>query len=92
MNLLPNFNPQAVGENKMWSYKTNKGTFYIVQRQKRFHVIYNDEYLDSYSTPEKAADDLSGGHIVAPSNGVDPGELGIPDDLGDWEFTRSNAS
>lgn len=76
----------------MWSYKTHKGTFHIVQRQKRFLVIYNDECLGSYTSPKQAADDLSGGHTYAPSNGVDPGELEISDDLGDWEFFRSNAS
>lgn len=70
--------------------KTHKGTFYIVQRRSRFHIIYNNEDLGSYSTPEQAADDLSGGHTFTPSNGVDPIELEISDDLGDWEFTRSN--
>ena len=72
----------------MWSYKTRKGTFFIVERDGRFHVIYDDEDLGSYSTPEQAADDLAGGHTSWPSSGVDPGELGISEDLGDWEVVH----
>lgn len=73
----------------MWSYKTRAGTFYIIPIKKRFHALYEDEDLGSYITPEQAADDLAGGHTFWPSSGIDPGEMEISDDLGDWEFNSS---
>lgn len=72
----------------MWSYSTPKGVFYIIKKTGRFHVIYDDEDLGSYATPQQAVDDVSAGHTFWPSSGIDPGELGISDDLGDWEYIR----
>jgi len=72
----------------MWSYKTSKGTFYIDKKANRYRVIFNDEDLGSYATPQQAVDDVSGGHTFWPSSGIDPGELGISDDLGDWEVLQ----
>ena len=70
----------------MWHYRTHKGVFYIVPRDGQYEVIFDDDRLGSYPTPEQAADDLAGGHTYWPSAGFDPGELGISDDLGDWTF------
>jgi hypothetical protein len=71
--------------NRRYSFNTRAGTFHIVNRKGRFHIIFREEDLGSYATPEQAADDLAGGHTFSPSSGVDPGSLGIPGDLSEWE-------
>ena len=68
-----------------YSFKTKSGTFQIVQREDRWHAMFKGDSLGSYSTPEKAADDLAGGHTFTPSSGVDTAALGIPHDLTEWE-------
>lgn len=69
----------------MWYYKTTKGTVQITHKKDgRYHVIYDDESLGAYTTPQQAVDDASGGHTFMPSNGVDLGEIGLPYDLPDW--------
>jgi len=73
----------------MFRYSTGAGPFYIVEKNARFHVIYDDEDLGSYATPQQAVDDLAGGHTYWPSSGLDPSELGIPEDLSFWEHLRS---
>ena len=69
----------------MWHYKTKRGTVSIKQHKNgRYEVIYDQESLGSYKTPQQAADDVAGGHTFMPSNGVDLGELDIPADLPEW--------
>lgn len=68
----------------MWYYPTKKGTVSIIEKNRRFHVMYENESLGSYSSPQQAADDVSGGHTFTPSNGVDFAELNIPYDLSEW--------
>jgi hypothetical protein len=70
-------------------YQTQVGVFSIVQKGNRWHIIYREEDLGNYHTPRAAASDLSGGHTFSPSNGVDPGTLGIPEDLTEWETKYS---
>jgi hypothetical protein len=89
--MLRSFLAGRISRKLMWSYKTPKGTFHIIKPDAWFHIIYDGEDLGSYATPEQAADDLAGGHTFSPSNGVDPGELEISDDLGDWKFTKPKA-
>ncbi|MGJ8586441.1 MAG: hypothetical protein ACSHXD_20315 [Marinosulfonomonas sp.] len=68
-----------------YQYYTSSGTVGILPEPKgRWKVMFDEENLGSYHTPEAAADDVSGGHTFSPSNGVDLGELGIPEDLSDW--------
>jgi hypothetical protein len=74
-----------------YRYQTRKGVFEIVPKYERFEIIYEEESLGSYSSPEKAADDLSGGHTCTPSNGIDTGNLGIPDDISEWERIYSKS-
>jgi hypothetical protein len=69
----------------MWTYKTNAGSFFIIESSKWFHAVFEDERLGSYVAPERAADKLSGGLTLWPSSGINPGELGIPDDLSKWD-------
>lgn len=73
----------------MWRYKTKEGTFYIVEKNGWFQVVFDNDSLGSYKTPQQAVDDLAGGHTFWPSSGVDPSELCIPEDLGEWERVRS---
>lgn len=54
------------------------------ESEGRYKIMYGDENLGSYHSPEAAADDLVGGHTFFPSDGTDPSELAIPEDLGDW--------
>lgn len=70
---------------KLYSYKTRAGTFYIAEHDGRFHAVFAEESLGSYATLQQAAEDLAGGHTFTPSSGVDTSELGIPEDLSEWE-------
>jgi hypothetical protein len=71
----------------LYTFHTAKGPFVIVQRDNRWHVLYDGEDLGNYHSPRAAASDLSGGHTSSPGNGVDPGSLSIPEDLGEWEVS-----
>lgn len=73
----------------MYIYRTRAGEFQIVKRGDRWHVIYQGESLGSYDSPRLAASDVSGGHTFSTSNGVDPGVLGIPEDITEWELRNS---
>ena len=73
----------------MYTYQTKAGVFSIIQRDKKWHIIYQNENLGSYISPRMAASDLSGGHTFSPSNGIDPGKLGIPEDINEWELINS---
>lgn len=68
----------------MWHYKTRKGVVYLIKRGSRYHVIYQNEDLGDYPSPQQAIDDVVGGHTESPSNGVDLEEMNLPDDLEDW--------
>ena len=47
--------------------------------------MFRDENLGSYYSAQAAADDVSGGRTMTPSDGTDLGALDIPGDLGEWE-------
>lgn len=63
-------------------HRTRRGTFYIKQSGFRWGLYFEDEHLDTYGTPQQAAEDVAGGHSSWP--GFDPSTLGIPDDIGEW--------
>jgi len=71
--------------------KTKAGTFYIGQsRDGRFHPIYDDEDLGSYSRIYQATEDLAMNatfSVLHKSTGklLDTSELGIPEDPEEWE-------
>lgn len=71
-----------------WTYHTSVGMFAIIDHDGQFLARFEDEALDSYATPEQAAEDLAGGHTITPSCG-DTARLGIPDDLSEWTDTSS---
>lgn len=66
-------------------HQTRRGSVMIVPIQGRWCIVYDEENLGSYHSPMAAVDDAAGGHTFTPSNGVDLGNLGLSDDLGDWE-------
>jgi hypothetical protein len=65
-------------------WDTRIGPFYIAASGGRFEVLYQDEPLGSYPTPEMAAADLAGGHTFSIAAGIDTATLGIPEDLKEW--------
>lgn len=69
-------------------YNSRFGTFTIMQKNNRWHIVFDGENLGSYATPEQALDDLVGGHTYWPSNGIDPSECGLPDELSAWSKSR----
>jgi len=71
-----------------WTAPTRLGTFYIKPIRDRFAVLYEDETLGSYHSPESALDDLVGGHTFIPSSGIDTSTAGLPSNLSEWEFVR----
>lgn len=68
-----------------YKHDSRFGPVYIVPKQGRWHIVFDDEDLGSYHSPEAAADDAAGGHTSTPSNGIDLDRLNLSDDLGDWE-------
>ena len=76
-----------------WSYKTSIGTFYIVPKGGRFHLLYNNQDLGNYYQPWHISEDLSEGkpaNIVSTTGEVLSSVrfLNIPGDLGKWETSR----
>lgn len=66
-------------------YRTTPGTFRIAREGQRWRCWYEDEKLmGTYLSPQHALDDLAGGHTDWPSCG-DPSELGLPDEISDWQ-------
>ena len=71
---------------KLYVCTTRVGPFYIAQSSDgRFHPVYRDENLGSYSTAQQAAEDLAGGHTFTVGGGIDSARLGIPQDVSEWE-------
>lgn len=61
------------------------GLFSIrLDRNGRWHAMFEDEDLGSYVSAQHACDDLAGGHTFMPSCG-DTALQRLPDEVGDWE-------
>ena len=70
----------------LYKWNTKIGTFYIAQSEDgRFHPVYENESLGSYSQAWQAAEDLSGGHTFSIPSGHDTSSLGIPENYSEWE-------
>jgi hypothetical protein len=79
------FNAEISGRTlRGFIYQTRRESATIIPQGVRWSIIYQNENLGSYHSPEAAADDASGGHTFSPSNGVDLGQPGISADIGDW--------
>ncbi|MBO6559950.1 MAG: hypothetical protein JJ959_05410 [Nisaea sp.] len=57
----------------------------IPEGNGQYKVMFRDENLGSYMNAAQAADDVAGGYTHSPGDGIDFGQLGIPDDLGEWD-------
>lgn len=69
-----------------YQYFTGKETIKLMpEASGRYAVMYGNENLGSYHSAKAAADDVSGGHTFAPSDGTDLADLGIPGDLHEWD-------
>jgi len=72
-------------------YDTSMGTFYIGQSDDgRFHPIFDNEDLGSYSEVWQASEDLANDatfSVQHPKTGelLDTSELGIPEDPTEWD-------
>ena len=72
-----------------WVYRTPRGQVSIVPTPDgRYLAMFEDEVLGSYHSPASALDDLVGGHTVTPSIGIETDELGLPEELSEWEVAR----
>jgi hypothetical protein len=69
---------------KLYVYETSAGAFYIAEHNGRFHPVFQEESLGSYSIAQQAVEDLAGGHTFSLPGGIDPAELGVPEELEDW--------
>jgi hypothetical protein len=69
---------------KLYVYETSAGAFYIAEHNGRFHPVFQEESLGSYSTAQQAVEDLAGGHTFSLPGGIDPAELGVSEELEDW--------
>jgi len=75
----------------LYVWKTRVGPIYIAESKGRFHVIYQDESLGTYATPEQAADDVAGGHTFSIPGGIDTATLGISRYLNEWQRVKAGA-
>jgi hypothetical protein len=69
----------------VYSFETTRGFAQIRLSNGRWHVCWRDDGLGNSVSPQQALDDLVGGHTFSPSDGVDTSQLGLPDNLNDWE-------
>lgn len=77
-----------------WRHDTRIGEARIIWRAPsgKWRIEIGDEDLGGYDAPQPALDDLVGGHTFSHSRCVDTSTLGLPDELGDWEFIRTQKS
>lgn len=73
----------------VFSYATKRGTFRITQRADgRWTLWFKDEALENHPSAQSAAEAVADGGCFWPSIG-DPSELGIPEDVSEWERSRA---
>lgn len=68
-----------------WKFRTKWGVAAIIHNRGDFDVIFDGDNLGCYDSAAVALDELIGGHTNWPSCGKDPSEMGIPDDLSEWQ-------
>ena len=50
----------------------------------QFNPLFQEQSLANYATAQEAAERLAGGHTFSLPGGIDPSELGVPEELKDW--------
>lgn len=68
-----------------FGFRTRRGPIYIVPQDGRWIVLYKDENLGSYHSPDAAASDCHHGALFTPSDGNMFDDYEIPEDLSEWE-------
>lgn len=71
--------------NSYYSHVNRFGTWLIYPVGQLWEVAYGDEPLGRYNNLEGAHEDLVRGYCFSLSNGLDPEQCELPDDLADWE-------
>jgi hypothetical protein len=70
---------------RLYRLRTPIGPFFITDRGERWHVVFDNESLGSYTTPMQAAYDVASGRIFSLPHGADTSMLGVPEDIAKWE-------
>jgi len=70
---------------KLYVCQTRIGPFFIAYLKGQYSVIFENESLARYSTPEQAAQHISGRDHFLVGGGIDTKWLGIPANLHFWE-------
>jgi hypothetical protein len=55
---------------------------------QRWHVLLGGEDLGNYHTAMAAHDDVVGGHCFSHSTCADTSQIGLPQDLAEWQAFR----
>jgi len=74
----------------MYYFDTRVGRFSIVRIGSQWLVMYRDESLGEYPSPQSAADDLTGGHCFSTPGNIATDRLGIPSDVSEWGRTPAS--
>ena len=69
---------------KLYVYETPAGAFYIAEHNGQFHPVFQEQSLGNYATAQEAAERLAGGHTFSLPGGIDPSDLGVPEELENW--------
>ena len=77
---------------KLYVCQTRIGPFFIAYLKGQYSVVFENESLASYSTPEVAAQHIAGRDRFLVGDGVDTKFLGIPANLHFWENCLRHAA
>src|SRR5688500_4517245 len=73
-------------------YDTKVGRFQIVQSSDgMFHPVFKGFSLGRYLVPHEAALNLAKGNVLPYPGNIDMSRLGIPAELDQWRYTKSQA-
>ena len=70
---------------KLYVYQTGIGPFFIAASSGYFRVIFENQVLGNYGSPEMAAEHVAGRHRFFVAGGFDTARLGLPSNLMKWE-------
>jgi len=65
-------------------FNTKAGTFIIVSKHGRWHVIFQMDYLGSYPTAKLAISAIASGRVSSFRGRINTANLDIPRDLNKW--------
>lgn len=77
---------------KLYVCQTWIGPFFIAYGRGQYSVLFENQSLASYNTPEQAAQHISGRDRFMVGDGIDTTSLGIPANLRFWENCVQSAA